>query len=262
MNLKDRMEAVFQLWDELADFPAAQSDEALTHFMGRLSAWLEAQDVVWVGAARMAEGSAARRDSLRGWRGVAIRHLNPTPEILARSQHAASTQASEPALTTRALVAGSGTLRVHRLHDGFVDFAAMQKTEHYRIFYKEGGIKDRIFAGVPVNGDAESYILIDRYKGSRFTAAEARFVGTVMRGLKWFHRELLTAHGLPLAGTPLSPTERRIVRLMLTDRTEREIAAELGQSPKTTHKYIAEILGKYGVRGRTGFMARWLNRAG
>jgi len=83
-----------------------------------------------------------------------------------------------------------------------------------------------------------------------------------MRGLKWFHRELLLANGLLIAEKSLSPSERRIVRLMLTDRTEKEIAIELGQSPKTTHKYITEILRKFGVQGRTGLMARWLNRCG
>jgi DNA-binding CsgD family transcriptional regulator len=54
--------------------------------------------------------------------------------------------------------------------------------------------------------------------------------------------------------------ERRIVSLLLTDRAEKEIAAELGQKPATTHKYITGILRKFGVRGRTGLMALWLGR--
>lgn len=263
MSLNERQrEDVYTLWDKLADFSAARTDDALRHLMKWLTERLEAADVVWVGAARLARGAAARRDALSGWRGLAVRHHNSSPEILTRSLLASRTQESEPAHTTRALVAGAGKLRIHRLHDGFVDMAAMRRTEHYRIIYEEGGIRDRIFVGVPVNADAESFLLVDRYAGARFSAKDAALLQFVMRGLRWFHRELLLAHGLLLAGAPLSPTERRIVRLLLTERGEREIAAELGQSPKTTHKYIAEILAKYGVKGRTGFMARWLSRGG
>ena len=263
MALSERQqEAIYGLWDELADFPAARADDALRHLMKRLADWLDADNVIWVGAARLARGAAARRDTMFGWRVLAIRHHHSNPEILARSLQASRTQETAPALTSRALAAGAGRLRIHRLYDGFVDVAAMRWTEHYRVTYEEGGVTDRLFAGIPVNADAESFLLVDRYGDTRFSAGDAGLVEAVMRGLKWFHRELLLAHGLLLAGMPLSPAERRIVRLMLTERSEKEIARELGQSPKTTHKYITEILRKYGVKGRIGLMALWLNRRG
>lgn len=253
-----RREAVYGLWDRLADFSASECDAALRHLMRTLSDWFDARDVVWVGAARVGQGAFARRDPQGGWRGLAVRHHVDCPDILARSLYAAKIQETSPDLTTLALIAKAGRLRVHRLHDGFVDVGRMKKTEGYRVIYEEAGIVDRIFAGVPVNADAESYLLIDRYGGRRFTAGDAAWVETAMRGLKWFHRELLLAHGLLLAGAPFSAVERRIVRLLLTDRTEGQIAAEIGQSPKTTHKYVTEILRKYGVKGRAGLMALWL----
>jgi len=255
-----QLEFSCDLWDTLADFSASQIDNALYHLMRRIAVRFDAQNVVWVGAARLRNGASARRDPLNGWRGLAVRHYNPSPEILERTQIAAQAQDSEPALTTRALAAGAGQLRVHRLYDGFVDIDAMTKTKAYQMIYKELGIVDRMYAGIPVNADAESFLLVDRYKGDRFTAAEADTLGFAMRGLKWFHRELLLSNGLLMAQEPLTATERRIVHLLLTEHGEREIATAMRQSPKTTHKHITTILRKYGVKSRIALMALWLNR--
>lgn len=230
--------------------------------MASFSSVLQARDVIWVGAARVGQGMFARRDALGGWRAMIVRHYDDSPEFRARSQAVAKAHEAEPSLTTRALMAGAGQLRVHRLRDGFVDFDLMKESEGYRLFYEEAGITDRLFSVMPVNADAESFILVDHYGRTRFSAQDAEWVTEAMRGLKWFHRELLLANGLLVAGAPLSPTERRIVRLLLTGHGESRIAAEIGQSPKTTHKYITEILRKYGVKGRTGLMALWLRCGG
>lgn len=255
------MHEVFRLWDRLADFPASEMDAALTHLMEALAGWFQAQDIVWVGAARVRTGRQALKDVQQGWRGVAIRHYRPTPEILERSRYAAKAQETSPDLTTRALIAGNGKLRVHRLHDGFVDLRAMKKTESYRVIYQEAGIADRMFVGVPIHADAESFLLLDRYgPARRFTAAEAERVELTMRGLKWLHRELMLSHGLLLAQAPLTPMERKVLQALLTDRTEKEIAHGLGQSPKTTHKTVTQIAQKFGVSGRLGLMALWLGR--
>lgn len=253
---------IHQLWDELADFPASRTDEALLLLMRRLSEWLDAGDVVWIGAARLRQGAAARRDPQSGWRGLVVRHLNLNPVIAQRSLQAAREQDTDPGMTTRAIVADAGRFRIHRLQGGFVDMEAFRQTAHYRAFYADAGIVDRMFLGMPINADTESFFLLDRMTGHRpFTDADAEVLAEVMRGLKWFHRELLLSHGLILADHPLTSMERRIVALLLTERTEKEIAQELSQSPTTTHKYITGIFRKFGVRGRTGLMALWLGRS-
>ncbi len=259
MLTRAQMEKSHQLWDELADFSAARADEALRHLMQTMAGWLHAHDLVWVGAARLMQGAPARRDLQHGWRGLAVRHYKTTPQALAQSHVIAREQDKSPALTTIALTAHMGRFRIHRLRDGFVDFDAFRRTAHYRMVYEEQGIRDRMWVAVPINADAESFLLVDRDKSHRlFSAHDAEWVAYTMRGLKWFHRELLLSHGLLLAGRPLTLTERRILHLLLTDRTEAEIAAHIGQSPHTTHGYVKEILRKYGVRGRTGLMALWL----
>lgn len=253
-------EVIHRLWDRISAFSAWESDSALLFLMEELCRGIRADDALWVGGARLLHGSAARRDAQYGWRGVRIRHLRLTPEMQARSIQAAKEQDSDPGMTTRALVAGAGAFRVHRLHDGFVDIKRFKASVHYRLFYQEAGIVDRLFVGVPLTPDAESFLIFDRLDGaSLFAPDECEYLAYAMRGLKRFHRDLMLSHGLLCGKTPLSPTERRITQMLLTDCPEKEIAAALGQSPKTTHKYITEILRKFGVKGRAGLMSLWLS---
>lgn len=260
---EEQREAIHAVWDKLADFPASQADDALVHLMAQLAPPLQADNMIWVGAARVGQGAAGRRDGQLGWRALVARHWRPTPKVLEVTQQLIVDQDNEPSLTSQAMARRTGQWQVHRLHDGWINLEAFRRTNHYRISYEAHGIADRMFLGIPVNADAETIFLVDRYGDApRFSEQEAEIAAYTMRGLKWFHRELMLSHGLILAGAPLSPTQRRIVSLLLTERSEKEIAAELGQSPKTTHKYVTEILRKYGVKGRTGLMALWLNRQG
>ena len=253
------IERAHRLWDELADFPASQTDGALLHLMKTMQGWLDTDNVIWVGAARLAQGKAAKLDSLSGWRGLSVRHLVLDPVQAEISRRAAAEQDTDPGMTTRALADGTGKFRIHRLHDGFIDLKAFKRSGHYYAQYEVTGIRDRMFVGIPVNEDAESFFLFDRMRQTpRFTIRDTEIVAYAMRGLKWFQRDLLLSHGLLLATAPVTATERRILHFLLTDRTESEIARELGQAPKTTHKYITEILRKFGVRGRTGLLVLWL----
>jgi DNA-binding CsgD family transcriptional regulator len=70
---------------------------------------------------------------------------------------------------------------------------------------------------------------------------------------------MLLSHGTGLAGSPLTQTERRVVQLLLTSKSEKQIAGELGQSPNTTHGHIRSVYRKFGVRGRHELMALWLS---
>ena len=165
----------------------------------------------------------------------------------------------DPGLTTRAIVTKAGTFRVHRLRDGFVDFAELQRTAHYNVFYRETRIVDRMWAALPVNADSESYFVFD-HVGSRrrFSVADVALVQHALRGIKWFHRQILLSHGLLIARHPLSPTQRRVLLELLTGKTEKAIAAALGQTPGTTHQYAVELYRKFGVKGRNRLTALWL----
>lgn len=61
-----------------------------------------------------------------------------------------------------------------------------------------------------------------------------------------------------LARANLAPHEKKVLRLLLTDATEKQIADQLGLAVSTTHSYVSAIFRKFGVRGRAGLMSLWL----
>ena len=259
MLRQDRQRSIYKLWDDLADFGAGQVDRALFYLMNALAEELGADDIIWVGALRVVRGRLAHKDPLKGWRVRVFEHLTAPPEIEQRSAEAMREQDQEVALTTRALALSAGRFRVYRLRDGFIDFAAFRKTLHYRKFYQEPGIRDRLWVAFPTMADAESVFVVDRYHSrQRFTENDAAYAGALLRGLKWFHRQLFLSHGLHLVDTPIPPSQRRVLNALLSDMSEKQIAAQLGLSPGTTHQYAVEIYRRFGVNGRAGLMALWL----
>ena len=68
------------------------------------------------------------------------------------------------------------------------------------------------------------------------------------------------SHGLLVGDDVLTPIEREIMLLLLTEKSEKEIAAEVGKARSTTHNYITGIYRKCGVNGRAGLMAVWLQQ--
>lgn len=113
----------------------------------------------------------------------------------------------------------------------------------------------------PVNEDYESMFNFQRVGVKKdFTAAEEAVAAYALRGIKWFHRQFALNYGLLVAGQPLTPLQRQVTRLLLTERSEKLIAAEIGKSQNMTHKYVTEIFRKFGVNSRAGLMAVWLGQ--
>lgn len=90
----------------------------------------------------------------------------------------------------------------------------------------------------------------------RWLAEEGLRVG-VARDVTPLRQGLLVEQG-PQAPTPLSPQERRVLELLLTDASERQIATQMALAESTIHSYVASIFRKFGVRGRKGLMSLWL----
>jgi DNA-binding CsgD family transcriptional regulator len=237
------------LWDELARFPAAEAEAACRHLMGVLAVWLKADNAAWIGTARLLEGRKAARDPMQGWRTRAVMFLHPPDPAEARlAKRGLAGLRLEFGLTLIAMAKMAGRFRVHRLHDGFVDLATFRTTLHYHFFYRDLGVEDRLWVGMPLTPQVESFFVFDRRKdGSRFTAAEARLAGDALRGLAWLQHRMMHAHGLALLESPLTPMEQRVVQLLLSDKSEKDIAAALAQSVHTTHSHIKQIYRKYGV---------------
>jgi DNA-binding CsgD family transcriptional regulator len=277
-------EATYALWQRLAAFRAADTEEALRYLMEWLVREIDADNVVWIAAVRALRGAAAKDDPFFGWRlraRVSLRgesssyrrllksyydghHYGKlTPTYYARSHEE---KIDHVGMTGRASLAGAGRFRVHRLRDGWIDFAAFRRTLHYRLYYRDHRIVDRMTVGYPVDADSESFLLIDRINpregdGARrrpFSARDAALVAGAVRGVPELHRRLFLDYGLRESDKPLSPTEQRILRALLSGRTEKQIAAATGQSPATLHKYVTALYKRFRVNGRPALMALWL----
>ncbi|MGE0393092.1 MAG: response regulator transcription factor [Vicinamibacterales bacterium] len=253
----DVLERIHAMWDELAAFEAAEIDAALVHLLGAVAALVDAQNAYWLGVVRLSEDD---RDPLLGWRPRAIRYLQPLPidETYAR-QKIRSMGRGEYDESTAAHVRLSGRYRARRLAD--LVSPAWFAAETYTTGYIGRDIHDALMVGAPVNTMAEAYYGFHRKRpDDPFTTTQRDTALYAMRGLTWFHRQVLLGHGLLVARAPLSPMERRVLALLLTDRSEKLIAAELGVAPATAHTYVRDVLRKFGVSGRSGLTALWLGR--
>jgi DNA-binding CsgD family transcriptional regulator len=253
------LHTIHSLWDDLTDLGPAQMDLALETLYQRLGAMVGADSGMWFGAVRISKNA---QDIAHGWRSPAIQPWKLDPKIaeltrLFRESLEAKNEVCIGATTTQ-MMTDAGNHRAYRLRDGWIDFPAFRRTWHYEIYYKKADITDRMWIGFPVNADTESIFTFDRVGSRRhFTASDLATAAYALRGIKWFHRQLLLRHGVLAASSRLSPTEWRVVPLLLTDRTEKEIAATLGLTFDAAHKHARGIYQKFAVRGRAGLMALW-----
>ena len=247
---------IYTLWDELAAFEARDSDAALLHLLSAVAGMVDAQNAYWVGAVRLTDDE---RDPLFGWRPRLIRYLRPLPNDEKFSQQrlreVGRGQVDALSVAHAKLAGGYRALRMRDLvpPDWF-------ESDTYA-GYVTRGVHDSLAVVAPVSPVAEGYYGFLRMRpGDPFTEAQRDTAYNAMRGLSWFHRQIMLAHGLLVARSPLSPMERRVLALLLTDRSEKLIASEIGVAPSTLHGYVRDILRKFGVSGRNGLIAVWLGR--
>ncbi len=256
------VEKIHQLWDELALFPSARTDEALDHLIKTLCAWTGADNARWHATVRLLRGKQVQEDGMCGWRLRTTRALLPrSPQQVKLSTGFNRVQKDfEVGMNVKALSLQAGRkFQVHRMRDGFIDFSAFRKTDYYKTYYQDAGISDRMWICFPMSADSESIIVFDRHGQSKnFTARQAALAGEAWRGLRWFHQKLLLSHGLVVAQSPLSPGCRRVLQELLSGKSEKEIAATLGQTPATTHQYVKAVLRHFSVSSRSSLMALWL----
>lgn len=251
---------IYALWDELSDLPLAEFRASIELLFSRICEWIGADDAFWVGIARVQDEPHAANDILYGWRLRTAERWITRPEYNAEFiRKVLAHMERDPGMSTRKVISEAGRFRSYRLHDGFIDFAAFRRTPQYQLYFEKGGITDRIWCVFPVNKDAESLFCFDRIRRrSRFTPEHERVVGQTLRGIKWFHRQLLLNHGLLVGNAPLSPAHRRLLPQLLSHKSEKEIADILGLSRATTHKYVTDIYRSFNVSSRAGLMTLWM----
>ncbi|MDE3156431.1 MAG: helix-turn-helix transcriptional regulator [Acidobacteriota bacterium] len=259
MYLRDRdLQAVARLWHELAEFPAARADAAREHCLTALVQILGATNAFWVGTTRTVPVVAD--DPLHGWRPRADQTLHrdeARDRLIRQLLRQMERQVVDP--HTAAIAARAGTTRAF-LRPELVPDDEWRQSWLASEMFPTLGISDRMVGANAVHPSAESYIGLDRGPGDKpFSRRERDLLYAFLLGSSPFHREQLQVHRL--IGPSLTPREREVLHLLLTDLTERQIADRLGLTPRTTHQYVVSVLKKLGVSGRIGLMALWLRRA-
>jgi len=252
-------ETILRLWDELSDFQASQSDQAAAHLMARLCKLVGAWNATWAGAIRFED--AARHDQLQGWRVGAVQALKavePHPDEGHFKEILRVWDRREIDPSFLLPMRNVGTFRTYSFRRELpADWFA---SPFYERHYGSVGTHDAVFVAFPFNDDCESHFGF--YSATTFTDDDIALLGYALRGIKWFHRQLLLSSGLLMASAPLTPTERKVLQLLLTKAAEKEIAQQVNMAPSTAHQHVTRIFRKFGVSSRAALMSIWLNRAG
>lgn len=255
----------FALWNALADYPVARTGDALAHFFRESVRLLDADGARWCLTVRLGTDALAQNDLCQGWRVREVLPANPTPELLARIRdYLDGMHKQDPERvgeTTVSVLRTGGRFRVQTLYKDLVDYERFRQTVHYRLYYEPYGITDRMWVGCPVNADVDSGFVFDRLKrtdNDRFTTDEQARAAFLLGGIKWFHRRLVLGRKITAGRTPCTPAERKALGLLLTGKSEKEIADALGLGLGTVHSRVTTIYRKFGVRGRAELMALWL----
>ena len=211
-------DAIFDLWRQLAEFPASETDAALAHLLEWIAKAVGADNVIWIGAVRVLHGAAAQADPFLGWRLRDRVALRPDPEPY-RKELAKYFDSEHYGKLTPTYY--------ERSHDA-------QKEDHV-------GMDSRAtMAGFPVTADCGSFFMIDRFRADPeprlFNLREATMVGDAVRGVPWLHRRLFLGNGLLMADKLLSPMEGQICRGSSPARRRKNSPPSLGRkSPPCTN---------------------------
>ncbi len=74
----------------------------------------------------------------------------------------------------------------------------------------------RSFVAFPLDEDADVAFRF-LFPARRSPDEQSAHLASALRGIKWFHSRLVLSHGLLMASSRLTPIERKVLQLLLTD---------------------------------------------
>lgn len=121
-------------------------------------------------------------------------------------------------------------------------------------------VDDSIYAYAPVGPSKVLALGINRAWGERvFTERDRLLIELVFCRMTPIYRSLFNAASVKeqLPDKRLTPRQRETLHLLITGKTEKEIAERMGLSFHTVHDYVKIIYRVYEVGSRTELISRW-----
>jgi len=251
-------QALFHLAGDLSDAPSGVVEGGLHLLLERLCRIIGTRGGYWFSGAQVMNGKAAG-DLLCGWRPTYTFLSDPEPsaeEMWQRWAAYAPNYLFDPC--SQAVIRGYGQHRAF-LRRQLVDDRTWEHSAMFNELLRPLGIGDRLNAAFNVRPDVEVFVGLDRNAGERpFGVREREMLRAAIEGLGWFHRRMLSELELTDAISTLTPRERQMLPLLLSGRSEKQIARALGLAVYTTNFYVARIYRKFHVHSRVELMALWL----
>jgi DNA-binding CsgD family transcriptional regulator len=134
--------------------------------------------------------------------------------------------------------------------------AQFRESALYVEYYRSIGVDHAVALPLFVDcGLLVSFVL--NRKGRDFSDRECALLDLVREPLAALYRNLLSrkrAGGF--AALPVTPREREVLSWLAAGKTDRDIGAILGMSPRTVQKHLQHIYEKLGVETRTAAVVR------
>ncbi len=241
--------AVLALVGEVGELGSAPLAEACGHLMAGLTDLLGAGSVWWnvTGGAVDKSGIVARSQ---------VHGLDlPTLQRWER-RYLAECQYLEHPMWCQAF-ATTGRPRSFLRRD-LVGDHAWYRSAHIGDWARVLGFDDVAAAIVPLGGGAELCIAAMRPWGDTgFGIRERDMLALLATHTAWLGRR----PALPATGTGrLAPRHHAVLDLLITGRSEKQVAAALRLSPRTIHKYVEQIYQEMNVSSRAELMAQFIGR--
>jgi len=258
-SVRDR---IHRIWDRLSEFPEPQlSTRGMQFLLESISEMIDAHHGYWLSGLQLRLVDA-ERDPMLGWRLGPVFHYKEMPGDKALYQNGVreiEAGSYTPKESTINHLRQAGRFRATLLRDHVSP--EFFRSEEYHRHYRARNITDTLFVVAPVNADTEVYFCFNRIGSAKpFEKDDLNIAADTIRSLGWFHKKVLLEHGLLIAKKPLTPTERKVMRYLLTELSEKQIAEKLAQKADTTHKHIGNIYRKFNINSRAALMAIWLGR--
>ena len=238
---------------ELAELSAVSLSDARRHLLDRIPALVGESAIWWSISANQGSDLAVVASHVHGVDEEVVRRWQA--EWLAVHSYRDHPM-WEPAYGTRA----AKTVR----REEVVSDRDWAMSPHIQEWSLAIGLDDTIVSVAPLRADMFAALVITRPRGQRrYTKRESEIIALLQTSIAWMNRAAyaeLTKSPLERLRRSLSERYARVLDELLAGGSEKEIAAELGLSVRTVHKYVEHVYRVFSVSSRGELMALWIDR--